>query len=215
MTAEDTMIHVRFAPDGTVTEIGARPAGVTAQQALGVLTIAASIWVTAAGITGQALALMWVVALTFVAIYGRILWLRKKFLDGWDWEPTLGIMVKRNGYKGSLTEIAVAARETITGWNVYFAPMVGVGSVQKLIEDNVIWVIFDPDLDTHPPSGHVPQEGFTLVRSFTMQVDFDTPEDAVNRTSFRHELGHIIQGHLTGDWDQKTHHDRAKSLGLP
>lgn len=32
MTSEDTMIHVRFAPDGTVTEIGARPAGVTAQQ---------------------------------------------------------------------------------------------------------------------------------------------------------------------------------------
>ena len=32
MTTDDTMIHVRFAPDGTVTEIGARPAGVTAQQ---------------------------------------------------------------------------------------------------------------------------------------------------------------------------------------
>lgn len=32
MAADETMIHVRFAPDGTVTEIGARPAGVTAQQ---------------------------------------------------------------------------------------------------------------------------------------------------------------------------------------
>ena len=28
----DVMIHVRFAPDGTVTEIGERPAGCTAQQ---------------------------------------------------------------------------------------------------------------------------------------------------------------------------------------
>ncbi len=32
MSTEDTMIHVRFAPDGTVTEISARPADLTAQQ---------------------------------------------------------------------------------------------------------------------------------------------------------------------------------------
>ncbi len=28
----DTVIHVRFAPDASVTEIGERPAGVTAQE---------------------------------------------------------------------------------------------------------------------------------------------------------------------------------------
>lgn len=38
MTADDTMIHVRFAPDGTVTEIGQRPAGLTAQQWFNCLT---------------------------------------------------------------------------------------------------------------------------------------------------------------------------------
>ncbi|ANX02773.1 hypothetical protein [Immundisolibacter cernigliae] len=32
MTADETMIHVRFAPDGTVTEISARPAGLGAQD---------------------------------------------------------------------------------------------------------------------------------------------------------------------------------------
>lgn len=42
MPAEDTMIHVRFAPDGTVTEIGARPAGLTAQQWFNRLTERAS-----------------------------------------------------------------------------------------------------------------------------------------------------------------------------
>ena len=38
MSTEDTMIHVRFAPDGTVTEISARPADLTAQQWFNCLT---------------------------------------------------------------------------------------------------------------------------------------------------------------------------------
>ena len=32
MASNATVIHVRFAPDGTVTEIGERPASLTAQQ---------------------------------------------------------------------------------------------------------------------------------------------------------------------------------------
>lgn len=34
----EVMIHVRFAPDGTVMEIGERPAGCTAQQWFNFLT---------------------------------------------------------------------------------------------------------------------------------------------------------------------------------
>lgn len=34
----DVMIHVRFAPDGTVMEIGERPAGCTAQEWFNFLT---------------------------------------------------------------------------------------------------------------------------------------------------------------------------------
>jgi hypothetical protein len=32
MSENTVMIHVRFAPDGSVTEIGERPAGLTAQE---------------------------------------------------------------------------------------------------------------------------------------------------------------------------------------
>jgi hypothetical protein len=32
MSTSEMMIHVRFAPDGTVTEIGERPSGCTGQQ---------------------------------------------------------------------------------------------------------------------------------------------------------------------------------------
>jgi hypothetical protein len=32
MTTPSTLIHVRFAPDGSVTEIGERPPALTAQQ---------------------------------------------------------------------------------------------------------------------------------------------------------------------------------------
>ena len=38
MSTQDIMIHVRFAPDGTVTEIGERPSGCTAQQWFNFLT---------------------------------------------------------------------------------------------------------------------------------------------------------------------------------
>jgi hypothetical protein len=38
MSTQDIMIHVRFAPDGTVTEIGERPSGCTAQQWFDFLT---------------------------------------------------------------------------------------------------------------------------------------------------------------------------------
>lgn len=176
-----------------------------------VLVVAASIWVTTAGIRGEALALMWVVALTFVAIYGRLLWLRKKFIDEWEWEPTFGLMVKRNGLKADLAELAVATRDSIYGWGKHF----GESAVRRLIMENVIWVVFNKDLDTHPPSGKVPMEGYTVVRSFAMMVDFDDPSDPVIRTAYQHELGHVIQGHITGEWDQDTHHKKAKELGLP
>ncbi len=38
MNTQETMIHVRFAPDGSVTEIGERPAGCTAQQWFNILS---------------------------------------------------------------------------------------------------------------------------------------------------------------------------------
>ncbi|MEA1675936.1 hypothetical protein [Nitrospirillum sp. BR 11163] len=42
MQVETVMIHVRFAPDGTVTEIAERPAGVTAQAWFNLLSLKAS-----------------------------------------------------------------------------------------------------------------------------------------------------------------------------
>ncbi|MDE1147282.1 MAG: hypothetical protein PW843_11790 [Azospirillaceae bacterium] len=42
MQVETVMIHVRFAPDGTVTEIAERPDGVTAQAWFNLLSLKAT-----------------------------------------------------------------------------------------------------------------------------------------------------------------------------
>ncbi|MEC4591722.1 MULTISPECIES: hypothetical protein [Nitrospirillum] len=42
MHVETVMIHVRFAPDGTVTEIGERPAAVPAQAWFNLLSLKAT-----------------------------------------------------------------------------------------------------------------------------------------------------------------------------
>jgi hypothetical protein len=158
--------------------------------------------------------LMLAVGLGFIAIWVRIVFSRKAYLSRFRWYASYGLMVHpgdRDPY--SLPEDHVlenAVRETVNRWSIYYGPR-----AQAAIASDVIWVFFKKDLDENTVNrAKAKVEGITFARSHTMQVDYDLRDQPLSTTSFEHELGHIIMGFSTGDWDQESHHKFARSHGL-
>ena len=56
--------------------------------------------------------------------------------------------------------------------------------------------------------------GYYLPYTNSFKVDYDSPVDSLDSTAFAHELGHIIHGNATGQWDQEEHHQFAAAHGL-
>jgi len=158
--------------------------------------------------------LMLAVGLCFIGIWVRVLLSRKAYLAQFRWYPTYGIMVhpgERDPY--ALPEdhvLDTAVRETVNRWSLYYGPR-----ALASISSDVIWVFFKKDLDESTANrAKAKVEGITFARSHTMQVDYDHRDQPFERTAFEHELGHIIMGFSTGDWDQQKHHDFARGHGL-
>lgn len=161
--------------------------------------------------------LMALVGLAFIGIWVRIALSRRAYLAEFRWYPTYGIMmhpgepVEKGGYilPDELT-VTTAVRETVARWALYYGTKAAAA-----VASDVIWVFFKKNLDENSLNrAKAKVNGITFARSHTMQVDYDSPSDQLVNTAFEHELGHIIMGHSTNDWDQKIHHDFASGHGL-
>lgn len=151
---------------------------------------------------------MLAVGLTFIGIWARVVFLRKKALAKYRWYPTYGFMVHDDGGKYHLPGTVLfeaAIWRTIQAWAPYYKSDV------LLKGKDVFWVFFKKDLDENTNNlANMKVEGLTIARSHTMQIDYDSADQPLEKTAFEHELGHIIMGHATGNWDLKTHHDFMK-----
>ncbi len=168
--------------------------------------IAFTIYALIVGIEGshatEAIVLSYVVAALFLLIFGRLCWIRKNWLDQFKWYPTYGFMVHPENYilPGD-KEFDDAVAKTISDWSVHY------NDVQKVIDEDVIWVWFKKSLDENANNrANQKVNGLTIGYSHTMMVDYDTSYDSLNKTAFAHELGHIIMGHCSHNWDLETHH---------
>ncbi len=160
----------------------------------------------------EGLTLLWVVALSFAGIWGRLTWLRKKELDQFTWFPKHGFMVNSGGYLLPTQEVFDKSVEvTIAGWEKHFT------QASRIVDDGeVIWVWMSKELSENANNliGRT-AKGFTFSATRTMIVDYDLPDEDWDKTAFKHELGHIIMGEATRDWNQDTHHAFAAANGLP
>jgi hypothetical protein len=154
-------------------------------------------------------ALCWVVTGTFLAIWARFAYARKQWLDTFRWYPKHGFMVQYEQLTPYTDAVLDATIEhAIAAWTPYFP-------AQKMIEAEVTWVWFKKGLDeTALNPAHKKVNGVTLYGSHLIEVDYDTFADDIDKTAFEHELGHVIMGNATGQWDNDTHHAFAREHHL-
>jgi hypothetical protein len=155
--------------------------------------------------------LMGLVGAVFLAIWVRVALLRRAYLDGFRWYPAYGVMAEANGYLLPNDEqMDAAVRADVSRWALYY----GTKAADAVASD-VVWCFFKKDLsEADIGRADVRMNGFTIARSHTMYVSYSAAADALEKTAFAHELGHIIMGFSTGAWDQAVHHAFMQEHGL-
>ncbi len=149
-------------------------------------------------------------AAAFFGVYFRFAWARKKWLDTFRWYPTYGFMVQCENWESySNFSFDSEVLPILAAWSDVHP------NVMDIIKREVKWVWFKKNLNEvplNPASRKV--KGVTIAGSYTMMVDYDSPGDTLDVTAFAHELGHVIHGNATGNWNQEDHHRFMEKHGL-
>jgi hypothetical protein len=179
-----------------------------------VAVIGLTIYAAIVGVEGdhamQGLVLMAVIAALFLVFWGINARDRKQWLDSFVWYPKHGFMIKANdGWKlPSEIELNTLVESTIAEWSAFY-------DARKVVMSDVKWVTFQKNFDETPLNpAHKKVNGMTVAGSHTFGVDIDSSNDPLEKTAFTHELGHVIMGNATGNWNEDSHHQFMKEHGL-
>lgn len=153
------------------------------------------------------------VTVVFLGFYAWILWQRHVMLESFAYirGPTYAIMFHRGSYPRMLDPelILDQFKATFYHWQVTFSPE----RLRSFTEDALFWVWLQP----HPVScGSGSKQiipGYPTSRSRKIVVGYGKTSESLEAT-LRHELGHLLQGALTGSWMTTGHHERAKKYDL-
>jgi hypothetical protein len=165
--------------------------------------------------TTEVRALMVVVTLAFIGIYAALLYLRWKALQSFTYYSgeNYAFMVDKGKYKAKdltkeelfrLTDLA------LDEWGAVFTR----DKTLKVADGALFWVWFEPHPITQTRGSKKKYAGLTIMGTRKMRVSYRTEDAPLDSTAFRHELGHVIQGFVTGIWSEKEHHERAAKYGL-
>ena len=160
----------------------------------------------------QAHFLMLLVSLAFIGIYVRFVFLRKAELAPYTWVKTkyFGLMIDFGDYKGAYLEEIVQECEFITEkWIGFF------GSKNDIHKIDNVWVNFKQIPFSLPGQKKRKLAGAAVYYTTEMYAGFNDKNDPISKTSFSHELGHILQAYISGEWDEKSHHERSAEANLP
>ncbi len=182
--------------------------GLTGFLALGAL--AYTLAVGAQGpYAGQLIGLLITVAVAAFAITGVFMYQRKVWLDTFVWYPTYGFMLQRENWIAVTPEhFDAVIRQTIAKWAPFY-------SAESIIKSEVNWVWMKRNLnETAINPAHAKVNGLTIAGTHSIEVDYNSPQDELEHTSLAHEIGHVIYGSATGNWDQAVHHKFMSDHGL-
>lgn len=190
------------------------------------LSFAATLWVCFADIDsatpGQTLptgvfgaqGLMGFVTLVLAGVYGRLLWLRYQalkpfiFIQG----PFYSIMLDPGRYRGSL-EPHLVIGQFHTAFDVWQKAFPW-SQIRDFADNALFWVWLRPLPIECNWGSREAVNGYTIVRSRKMVIGYKHAKEPLAETALQHEIGHILQGELTGSWMMSEHHDKAKALGI-
>lgn len=181
---------------------------------LGIVSLGLFIYALVVGIQSsdakQGYILLAVVSALFLGIYLFWCLARKKEFDKFTWYPTYGFMVRSDGGYPLPSPEALDSlvKKTIDVWTPYH-------SAQAILESDTNWCWFEANLNTSTAEVGFLCKGYTTPNSHKFKVDYDKATDPLESTAFAHELGHVIRGNATGNWDGEEHHKFMKDHGLP
>lgn len=157
----------------------------------------------------EGIALLSVVALTFLGIYLVYLLQRRSWLNEFTWLPEYGLMVHLGEYRGAnKSDLRTETERTINAWAH------GIVFAKHYLLLDVTWIFFERGLNTSANllTGRK-TKGFVISGTRLAYVDFDYDEP-LNKTAYSHELGHIIYGNSSKLWDEKAHHEYMSKHNL-
>lgn len=149
-------------------------------------------------------------AITFVWI--RLRWRKLQafeYLPG----PYYALMIHRGDYKAAYDDAQIFEEfeAAFTGWGKVFDPK----EIRNFADDALFWLWFEQGPIIERVRGkEIKMAGETIGGSRSMKVAFKNPTDDPSKTALQHEIGHVIQGHITGKWNEAEHHNRAKQHRL-
>lgn len=158
--------------------------------------------------------LMVTLTLATVVVYAGLLWSRHRFLSKFEFYqgPGFALMVHPGDYETALNgnEVIRLAQTAFQEWGT----VLGEEAVNRFTNGSLFWVWFLPWPIEQVRGTDLKVAGRTIVGSKMMQVSYRTPTVALDTTAFRHEIGHVVQGFVTGSWDESEHHERARQHNL-
>jgi hypothetical protein len=181
----------------------------------GIVSLGLLIYAAFSGVQGphakEGLCLTAVVGLCFIGIWLVFALQRKKWLSQFIWYPRYGFMVSPGGYllPHDNYVLDTLIKRTIEGWTPYHP------NAEAIVKSEINWVWFDKTLNetVSPMAGRL-CKGFTISGTHCFMVDYDKMTDPLESTAFEHELGHVIHGNATNQWDQAEHHAFAAAHDL-
>jgi hypothetical protein len=180
----------------------------------GIVSLGLLIYAAFSGVQGphakEGLCLTAVTGFCFIGIWLRFVLERKKWLDSYTWIPQYSLLVQFNDYTAcSVGDLLELTERTIQAWSTYHP------EARWIITRDILWVSFQKGLN----EGKVPNitgrkvKGFVISGTRDVCVDYDGNEEA-QRTAYEHELGHVIRGNATKQWNTAEHHAFAAAHGL-
>lgn len=154
------------------------------------------------------------VALVTTGIYIAVLWIRHLELSRFVYVrgPYYAVMVNPGSFKGDISSEAVMRefQSAFDHWSQVFTHE----TVWRLANDDVFWVWLKPTNLVEKWNKSAKVAGYTVSRSRRVVVGYATSNDRLSETPLQHEIGHVIQGEITGDWTESVHHALAQERGI-
>jgi len=158
--------------------------------------------------------LMVTLTLTFLAIYLYVIRLRIKELKEFRYMAGngYGVMVHSGKYETSFkdSDILDQFEQAFSDWDKIFP-----SKVYPKVNGHVFWVWFEPAPVHDPKSKKIKVAGMTIAGSSKTVIAYKDPKQPLDKTALQHEIGHMIQGAVTDNWDITEHHKRSAEYKLP
>lgn len=175
------------------------------------LTLGLWVWASGGPLEVPAAALV----LVAMVAYLRVLRKRYSLLAGFTYVrgPFYSLMVHPGSYAGSLDPDVLIGQFSIAfdQWQKAFT----WSKIRSFGDNALFWIWFKPNSAGSCCAGErMSVPGFSAPRSRKLVVGYRRSSEPLHQTTLQHELGHVIQGALTGSWMVLGHHDRAQRLNL-